>query len=110
MLAPVGGKRMADESLAARFARTIRALLVPPPSVSDFEEHPDPLIARLEWAIACLPEQTREVFLMHRFDDLPYDHISHRLGISEKAVEQEIARTLCAIRKARNDYDREQGE
>ncbi|MBB6428029.1 hypothetical protein [Sphingopyxis sp. JAI128] len=53
---------MADESLAARFARTIRALLVPPPSVSDFEEHPDPLIARLEWAIACLPEQTREVF------------------------------------------------
>ena len=101
---------MADENLATRFARTIRNLLVPPPFVPDFDEHPDPLISRLEWAIACLPEQTREVFLMHRFDDLPYDRIAHRLGISEKAVEGEIARTLCAIRKARDDYDREQGE
>lgn len=110
MLAPGGGERMADESLAVRFARTIRDLLVPPPFVPDFDEHPDPLIARLEWAIACLPEQTREVFLMHRFDDLPYDRIAHRLGISEKTVEQEIARTLRAIRKARDDYDREQGE
>ena len=54
---------MADENLVARFARTIRDLLVPPPFVPDFDEHPDPLIARLEWAIACLPERTRDVFL-----------------------------------------------
>ena len=101
---------MADENLAARFARTIRDLLAPPPFVPDFNDHPDPLIARLEWAIACLPERTRDVFLMHRFDDLPYDRIAHRLGISEKAVEREIARTLCAIRKAREDYAREQCE
>lgn|SRR3546814_6311365 len=101
---------MADENLAARFARTIRDLIAPPPLVPDFDDHPDPLIARLEWAIACLPKQTRDVFLMHRFDDLPYDRIAHRLGISEKAVEREIARTLCAIRKAREDYAREQCE
>ena len=101
---------MADENLAVRFARTIRDLLVPPPFVPDFEEHPDPLIARLEWAIAYLPKQTREVFLMHRFDDLLYDRIAHRLGISEKAVEQEIGRNLRAIRKARDDYERERGE
>src|SRR3546814_1457944 len=99
---------MGNQNLANRFARTIRDLLVPPPSVPHFDEHPNPLIARLEWAIACLPERTRDVFLMHRFDDLPYDRIAHRLGISEKAVEREIARTLCAIRKAREDYAREQ--
>ncbi len=110
MLAYGGGRLMADENLVARFARTIRDLLLPPPFVPDFDEHPDPLIARLEWAIACLPERTRDVFLMHRFDDLPYDRIAHRLGISEKAVEREIARTLCAIRKAREDYAREQCE
>lgn len=101
---------MADKNLAARFARTIRALLAPPPFIPAFDDHPDPLIARLEWTIACLPERTRDVFLMHRFDDLPYDRIAHRLGISEKAVEREIARTMRAIRKAREDYDREQGE
>ena len=79
---------MADENLAIRFARTIWDLLVPPPFVPDFDEHPDPLIARLEWAIACLPEQTREVFLMHRFDDLPYDRIAHRLGRPNRMAEK----------------------
>lgn len=98
---------MADDNLAARFARTIRDLLVPPPVVPNFDEHPDPEIARIEWAIARLPKQTRDVFLMHRFDDLGYDRIAHRLGISEKAVERKIARVLCAIRKAREDHARE---
>ncbi len=39
---------MADDNLAARFARTIRDLLVPPPVVPNFEEAPDPEIARIE--------------------------------------------------------------
>ncbi|NIJ38531.1 RNA polymerase sigma-70 factor (ECF subfamily) [Sphingopyxis panaciterrae] len=98
---------MADGNLAARFARTIRDLLVPPPVVPNFGEAPDPEIARIEWAIARLPKRTRDVFLMHRFDDLPYDRIAHRLGISEKAVEREIVRALCAIRKAREEHARE---
>src|SRR3546814_19850949 len=99
---------MANQNLAIRFARTIRDLLVPPPSVPHFDEHPDPLIARLEWAIAGLPEQTREVFMMHPFDDLPYDRIATRLGISEKAVEQELDRSLRANLQERDYYGRSQ--
>lgn len=98
---------MAEDNLAARFARTVRDLLVPPPVVPNFDEHPNPEIARIEWAIACLPKRTRDVFLMHRFDDLRYDRIAHRLGISEKTVEREIVRALCAIRKAREEHARE---
>lgn len=98
---------MADDNMAARFARTIRNLLVPLPVVPRFDEFPDPEIARIEWAIARLPRRTRDVFLMHRFDDLRYDRIAHRLGITEKAVEREIVRTLRAIRKAREDHARE---
>ena len=45
--------------------------------------------------------------MMHRFDDLGYDRIAHRLGISKKAVEREMVRGLRAIRKAREDYARE---
>ena len=98
---------MADGNMAARFARTIRNQLVPLPVVARLDEFPDPEIARIEWAIARLPKRTREVFLMHRFDGLRYDRIAHRLGISEKAVEREMVRTLRAIRKAREDYARE---
>jgi len=101
---------MADNNLAARFARTIRDLLIPPPVVPSFDEDVDPEIARIEWAIARLPKRTRDVFLMHRFDDLSYDRIAHRLGISVKAVEREIARVLCAIREAREDHAREQSK
>lgn len=98
---------MSEDNLAARLARTIRDLLVPPPAVPSFDEAPDPEIARIEWAIARLPKRTRDVFLMHRFENLPYDRIAHRLGISVKTVEREIVRVLCAIRKAREEHARE---
>ncbi len=98
---------MADDNMVARFTRTIRDLLVPPPIVPSFDENVDPEIRRVEWAIARLPKRTREVFLMHRFEDLPYDRIAHRLGISERAVEREIVRVLRAVRKAREEHARE---
>lgn len=97
---------MTEDSMATRFARTIRDLLIPPVVVPKFDEYPDPQIARIEWAIARLPKHTREVFLMHRLDDLRYDRIPHRLGISEKGVEREMVRALRAIRKAREDHAR----
>ncbi|HET6524485.1 sigma-70 family RNA polymerase sigma factor [Sphingopyxis sp.] len=98
---------MADDNMAVRFARTIRNLLVPLPVVPSCDENVDPEIRRVEQAIARLPKRTREVFMMHRFDDLGYDRIAHRLGISEKAVEREMVRALLAIRKARKDHARE---
>lgn len=98
---------MADNNMAARFARTIRNLLVPLPVVPSCDEDVDPEIRRVEQAIARLPKRTREVFMMHRFDDLGYDRIAYRLDMSEKAVEQEMVRVLRAIRKAREDHARE---
>ena len=94
--------------MAARFARTIRDLLVPPPLVPRFDEDIDPEIARIEWEIARLPKRTRDVFLMHRLDALGYDRIAHRLGISEQTVERHMSKALCAVRKAREKYAREQ--
>lgn len=93
--------------MAARFARTIRNLLLPLPVVPSYDDNVDPEIRWVEQAIARLPTRTREVFLMHRLDDLRYDRIAHRLGISEKAVEREMVKALRAIRKAREDYARE---
>ncbi len=98
---------MADDNVAARFARAICHLLVPMPVVPSCDENVDPEIRRVEQAIAHLPARAREVFLMHRFDNIGYDRIARPLGISEKAVEREMVRVLLAIRKARKDHARD---
>lgn len=61
---------------------------------------PDARIARAEEAIARLPDLTREVFIMHRFEDLSYEGIARRLDIDVKEVEAHIAATLVAVRRA----------
>lgn len=65
----------------------------------------DARIACAENAIARLPDMTREVFLLHRFDDLQYDQIAQRLAIDVKEVETHIAATLVALRRALRDLD-----
>lgn len=79
-----------------------------------FEDHqvagPDPHVVleqrdelrRIEDAIAALNPSTRDVFLMHRFDDLSYPEIARIKGMRVKRVEKHIAKALIAIRKARD--------
>ncbi len=50
-------------------------------------------------AIGSLPEGQREVFLMHRIDDLKYREIAELLGISTKAVEKRMHKALVVLRK-----------
>ena len=37
-----------------------------------------------------MPPRTREVFLLHRFEEMTYPAIAHALGISVSAVEKHI--------------------
>lgn len=60
------------------------------------------MIRRVEEAIALLSPATRDVFLMHRFDDLSYAEIADIKQMSPKRVEKHIAKALFAIRKARD--------
>jgi RNA polymerase sigma-70 factor (ECF subfamily) len=46
---------------------------------------------RLAAAIAALPPRCREVFQMSAFEDLPFDEIARRLGISERMVRQHMS-------------------
>lgn len=57
-------------------------------------------LALLKRAILALPPRCREVFLMHRFEDLSYRDIAQRLGISERTVENQIAHALAVCRRA----------
>jgi RNA polymerase sigma-70 factor (ECF subfamily) len=48
-------------------------------------------------ALAELPERTREVFLLHRVEELTYKEIGERLGIAVPTVQYHVARALAHI-------------
>lgn len=55
--------------------------------------------AKLEIAIADLPEKQRIVFLMSRIDKMKYREIADMLGISKKAVEKRMYLALDKLRQ-----------
>jgi len=48
-------------------------------------------------ALAALPEKTRHVFLLVRFEGLTHAEVSARLGLSKKAIEYHMRQGLTAI-------------
>lgn len=64
----------------------------------DFFAEYNELSERLKLAIAQLPDGQREVFMLHRFDDMKYSQIAEMLGISVKAVEKRMHKALVKLR------------
>lgn len=58
------------------------------------------LIALLEHSLMELPEKTRRIFRMHRFDEMAYGQIRAELGVSMAAVEYHMMKALAHIRAA----------
>ena len=54
-------------------------------------------LERVREGISRLTPRTREVFLMHRLDDMKYREIAERLGISQSAVEKHIAKAALFL-------------
>ena len=52
---------------------------------------------RVREGLSRLTPRTREVFLMHRLDELKYREIAERLGISQSAVEKHIAKAALFL-------------
>ena len=60
-------------------------------------------IARVEAAIHSLPPVTREVFILHRFDDLGYERIARRLEISVEEVTTHMTDAILHLDRALRD-------
>jgi RNA polymerase sigma factor (sigma-70 family) len=100
--------RIADNLLRDR-ARTHRSQHIDchEPFEEDAIAGPDPhhafeardSVARLETALATLKPKTREIFLMHRLDDLSYAEIAKARGMSIKGVEKQISKALLLLRR-----------
>jgi RNA polymerase sigma factor (sigma-70 family) len=48
-------------------------------------------------AIQALPQKTRHVFLLHRFQGYTYAEIAEQLGLSRKSIEYHMNRALTAV-------------
>lgn len=51
-----------------------------------------------------LPEQTREIFMLSRYDQMSVKMISERTGLNSKSVEYHMTKSLKALRLALRDY------
>ena len=52
--------------------------------------------------ILALPERTRDVFMLHRFEQMSYPEIARAFGISVSAVEKHIIKALRRLTEASN--------
>lgn len=57
-------------------------------------------LTNLTRAIESLPEKTRIIFMMSRFEDLSYKEIASRLSLNIKTIEGHMTKALKELRKA----------
>lgn len=62
------------------------------------------LINKIDNAINQLPEQCAKIFKMSRVDDLKYQEIADKLGLSIKTVENQMGKALKHMRVHLKDY------
>lgn len=64
----------------------------------------DELQQKIDEVIERLPTQCGRIFKMSRFDDLKYQEIADRLGLSVKTVENQMGKALKILREELKDY------
>jgi RNA polymerase sigma-70 factor (ECF subfamily) len=62
-------------------------------------------LARIGAALASLPERTRHVFYLNRFEGVAQSEIACRLGISRTSVEKHMRRAWARVADARGAID-----
>lgn len=51
-------------------------------------------VARIVARVQEMPERTRDIFVLHRFENMSYGEIAKRMGVSVSAVEKHIMKAL----------------
>ena len=55
-------------------------------------------LQRLAAALECMPQRTRDVFILHRFEESTYPDIARHLNISVSAVEKQMMNALRLLK------------
>ncbi len=64
----------------------------------------DELAAKIEDAVAALPESYREAFVKNRFEQKTYNEIAQELNVSAKTIDYRISQALKLLRKELKDF------
>ena len=59
---------------------------------------------QLHQALRDLPEQCRTIFQMSRFEELKYQEIADRMGLSIKTIENQMGKALKLLRLKLVDF------
>ncbi len=59
-------------------------------------------LARVLKAAAALPEPTKSIFRLHRFEGLRQSEVATRCGVSVTTIEKHVRRALTILRRARD--------
>ena len=60
-------------------------------------------VEHLIGALEALPERTRTMFVLYKFEQLSQDTIAERYGISKSAVKQQIAKAMAVLASCMGD-------
>lgn len=74
------------------------------PADQEFQLEADELKHALFSALAQLPERTRAIFVMHRFEEKAYREIQTEVGISQAGVEYHMMKALAHVRLCLGDH------
>ena len=74
------------------------ASVLPRQRTPEDERRENEISAAVHLAVEALPEKTRIIFSMNRFDHLTYSEIAEIRGVSVKTVETQMGRALKSLR------------
>lgn len=97
-------KRTAFESMADLHQQELSIRISTLESCDPNEIFSDEVESIIRETLKLLPEQTRQIFLLSRFENKSNKEIAEQMGISIKGVEYHISKALKALRITLKDY------
>lgn len=94
-------RKKARESEFVEYLKSLQEINEAPVNVElEYNE----LTNKLDEIIKALPERQKEVYLLHKVENLKYNEIAERLNISVNTIENHMSRALKTIRKKLDNY------
>jgi RNA polymerase sigma-70 factor (ECF subfamily) len=97
-------KMAAMESISLKMTRDLNYRIATLEACDPQEVFSSEVTEIAERTLLSLPEQTRRVFEMSRYDHLSVKEIAGQLALSPKSVEYHITKSIKALRIALKDY------
>jgi RNA polymerase sigma-70 factor (ECF subfamily) len=97
-------KMIRSENIAHKYSNHVKHAGRPKVTTPVDELNAKELNLLIEKTIGQLPERTREIFRMNRYQGLKYQEIADKLSISVKTVEANMGKALKLFRKNLDEY------